>query len=264
MIITRTLSAFVATAALAFAGCSSTEPESPGRAARSDSASAAPSSEAEPTISPGMVPRVDDGKPVKGRKDNTAIAVTGINDRWTVDTRYNIDGALGNELGEKANAFLREHYLRADRWSGKWNIKEGEMDAFRAKVTPAMFTEVNDAVIALNDDYAEQGLDDSKWSKKVMKVARERAATYGSLFLNTTPDDNGKGDLVYRTHGRTVFRGTAANNWEGDLIGAPITYVYVDASHKVGSTGPVTYFVWQGWKKVKGEWTIFAAGRSTA
>lgn len=263
----RTLAAALAVAALTLSGCTSGSADNP---AASDKETAGATSEPtrevtpEPTVSPARIPFLGkDGTPTRSA-DKVDTKVIGASGRWAVDTRYNIDGALGIELGKKADAFLREHYLRADRWKGKTYVKEGEMDAFKEKVAPELHSTVTDALTSIEDKYAKYGTDSTKWSKKEQSDFNVPVLDLASLFMNDKPSDDGEGDLIFRIRDRTVFRGTAENNWEGDLIGVPITYVYADASHKTGSAGPETFFLWQAWKKVKGEWVVFAASRSAA
>lgn len=263
MKIKHSLAAVVVTAAISITGCSSADPGSPAQVEPSESASADASKDSspEPTVSPGRVPRVNDnGKRLAAEHDRSQTVVG--SGPWKADTGYNIDGALANELGEKAEAFLREHYLRRDRYMRDFYVQPGEMDALREKVAPEMYAKIDDTLASLEADYATHGNDPDKWPRKPSATLQDRLVVVGSLFFNDAPDDGGKGDVVYRTRDRTVFRGTAVNGWEGDLIGAPITYIYVDASHKVGSKGPETFFVWQAWKQVKDEWLIFAAGRN--
>lgn len=165
---TSLLAAVVAATALALTACSSAEPENPRVAdpgaveVASDGPSDEPSAEpsAEPTVSPAMIERE--------RVDRTPpFQVMRGTDRYAVNTADAIDGALGNLLTDKANAFLRDHYLRRDRWAGKWYIKSGEIDAYREKVTPALFAEVDTALSEIQAVTEEHGTDSETWPDEV-------------------------------------------------------------------------------------------------
>lgn len=253
---TSLLAAVVAATALALTACSSAETENPRVAdpgavdVASDESSAEPS--AEPTVSPAIIERE--------RVDRTPpFQVMRGTDRYAVNTADAIDGALGNLLTDKSNAFLRDHYLRRDRWAGKWYIKSGEIDAYREKVTPALFAEVDTALSEIQAVTEEYGTDSETWPDEVREAAGERTDVFKSLFFNNA-ESKGSGDIVYRSAVRHLFRATAGNGWESHLVGAPITYALVDVSREVGSDEPMRFGVWQAWEEVEGDWRVLDAG----
>lgn len=242
-------------------GCGGASQEDAGASTSSKSSPAAPiEAEEEPQVSPPRIERTkDNGKPAT---TDTLQLMTG-EDRWSITPDVGIDGALGLELGRRADAFLRDHVLRRDRWTGKWNIKAGELDAYREKVTPALADKVESALGTLEEDIAKYGADFDKWPKKAAKVNQKRVGTFGYLLFNTDATKGGKGDYLYRVTQRQIFRGNAEWGWKGDLVGAPITFMYVDGLRKNGTGQSKRFSIHQAWKKVKGEWIVLDAGYQT-
>lgn len=196
------------------------------------------------------------GKPASFR---TTQAITGLK-RYTVYPGDKIDGALGIELGKKADAFLKEHYLRRDRWSGEWAVKEGEVDSYADKVTPARAAKVERFLSAFEDAQNEHGVDADDWPKAVQKEVKRFTTDYGSMTFNFDGQGDGKTAYVYRAVTKQIFRGKAAWGWGGEYIGKPITFTVFERRRSDGSGKTENFNMFQAWEKVKGDWLVSEAG----
>lgn len=260
---TTRLVTLLAATTLTVAGCGvSKDADAPSTPDSSSSAasSTAEQQDKEPQVSPAIIERRRDN----GKMDKTQdLQVITGEDRWTITPDMGIDGANGLDIGRRADAFVRQHVLRRDRWTGKYAIKEGELDAYRKKVTPALADKVIGSLEALEADRAAYGATYDKWPKKAKKANAERASNYGYLLLNDDLADGGTGDYIIRVTEREIFMGNKEWGWSGAWLGQPISYMTVQTARKNGTGTGKTYGIYQGWKKVKGQWTVFTAGYNT-
>jgi len=251
----------LATSALAalLAACGGPSGAGPNTTEESASATTSTRDRAEspaPAPSPARLQYSQDGAPATF---STTQDVTGAT-RYTVTTGDGIDGALGVELGDKANAFIKEHYLRRDRWSGGWAVKKVELDSYAHKVTVARATAVEDFLDSYEGWQEQHGLDASQWPRKVRSQLSRGADVYRSFTFNFDGEGDGRTAYVYRAVKKQVFRGKTAWNWQGSWVGKPITFTVFERSRKDGAGSTETFNVFQAWKKVDGEWLVSEAG----
>jgi hypothetical protein len=204
--------------------------------------------------SPGYVPltdeRVQAGSRLVGEPE------------WTVYQHgAGIGQALESELGPLSEAYMREHGVRPDRWTGTLLVKPGEMDAYADKVTPALADEVHSAVADLHVLVDEHGGDSSAWPRKERSRAGALGDSLSKLMLNfADPTEGGRGDFVHRVKSRHLFRGRAQDGWKGAAVGKPVTFYYVEVRRRNGTGTPRTLGVWQVWTQVRGSWRVLTAG----
>lgn len=244
----KTVVGLTAATLLALTGCQGSS-----GADASDRARSAPRPEAsaEPEGSPPLVRRIG-AKPVR-------TSLGGVVS-YRVYPGKGLTEALGLRLGDEADAYMEEHMLRADRWSGSHMVKEGELDDLRAKVVPALHQDLVEATHAMSDTISEHGETWAKWPRKVQEEHTERARTVGRMMLNTELVHGGKGDIRYEATERDVFVATKALGWEGKVVGSPVTWLTVETRRGDNSGSGKTFGVWQAWRRMSGEWRIFEAG----
>ncbi|MCY4725913.1 hypothetical protein NYO98_06455 [Nocardioides sp. STR2] len=253
----RTVAAMLAAATLTLTSCASGTSESDTKASPTAEASAegSPSQAIEtPVESPALIEGAKDkrGKYKVGTRDSLGGIVS-----WDVQPGPGLNKALAKKLGTKADAFLTEHVMREDRWVGSHQIKAGELDALRRKVTPQLYAKIEKAMLWVDGINSKYDHDLSKVPGKLNKRVEEAGRIGGHFMLAT--------DIVEGGTGRARYEITRKVAWvpsDGVAKGLPNTWVYVK-TRKENYTGTGREFaVWQAWKKVDGEWRIATSGWS--
>ena len=106
---------------------------------------------------------------------------------------------MAENLSEKADTFLTDHFLRLDRWTGKHMIKEGELDAYREKVTPNLYDKAETAVKFFAENKAAHGSDFDKWPKSPRKRSIKQERDLGQMTLLASTVDGGKEAAAHRS-----------------------------------------------------------------
>lgn len=241
-------------AAVAIAALSACSKDATSTANENDAAAspAEPSATAEPT-SPGYVKRT---KKQQGTRDTIGGVVS-----WSTPDTYSVTDAQLANLGQLADAFLVEHYLREDRYLGDFEVKPGEMDAYRKKVSPQVADDVEEALSWLDanvDTFESKG----RWPTKALeKTADGYIEKVSLLFLNANTIKGGHGQGRFEFLDRDIFIANAEWGWSKPDIGKPVTYSTIQTRHLNNTGTGMRLGVYQVWDKIDGEWRIVRAGR---
>jgi hypothetical protein len=249
----------VTTSVLMLTGCQSdTDAETRAQGTTAPSSSTRPTADATeaPSESPALVEleKRKDGTYDRGARGSISGIVS-----WEVlpnpQLNKDLTKPLGQRLGEKANAFLTDHYLREDRWTGSHAIKAGEMDALAEKISPALYNTVEKSVMFFDALRKRSGGDEKKWTAKEKKQVPAHARLIGHFILNGDTVDGGKGEIRNEITRKAVWIPTSGDNKA--LIN---TWVSIK-TRRLNNTGAGKEIaLWQAWKQVKGEWTIVDTG----
>jgi hypothetical protein len=232
-------------------GCGGTAVDGSASAQPESSTSADPTepTEAKEPTPPKSAPAVKDGASID-KKYRVAQDVTGIVS-WDLQPGKGLTVAQAKEVGDAADVFITEHYLRRDRWQGGYAIKPGEMDDVRARFTRSMFGLVKEDVDWWRAAETKFGADNDKWPKGVRAKAADHGSGIGGLFVTTALATDGKGPIRAEMTRKVVYVGS-----ETDAI---MAYCEV-TGRRVNNTGQrVSITIKLNLDNVKGKWLVDGA-----
>jgi hypothetical protein len=168
----------------------------------STSASPVETKAAEP-VRAASAPAVKDGAGVSA-KYRVPQYISGIVS-WEIQPGKGLTVAQAKKVGEAADDFLTEHYLRRDRWQGRYAIKTGEMDKAKTKFTRSMFRLVKEHVDWWRATEQKFGQDPEDWPKAQHAKADEHGSGIGGLFVTSTLATDGKGPIRAEVTRKVVY-----------------------------------------------------------
>ena len=251
----RTFAALLATATLALSGCQSSAPpeaeeaKTPGEAISADSGTPtdAASTETSTAGSPAMLTTTDG--PTDVRESVGGIVA------WEV--RKGVKQSTGTKLGQKADAFLTDHLLRPDRWTGAHRVKAGELDALAEKLDPKLYAKIETSVEWFDRAYDKYGAELTDAPAKVRNQVPEHAQMLSYFMFNTGTVEGGKGPIRNEITDKVVWIPSS-----GTTKGLINTWISVK-TRRANNTGTGKEFsVWQAWKQLDDEWKIVSTGWS--